>query len=78
MASIPYGEIQTIDCTAKDEDGRDVTIAQIHYAFIIPCQECRYFHALDGTCHSWHWHNWEEAPDAEPDGFCAWGERRQS
>lgn len=43
---------------------------------IVRCRDCKDYRASDATCHSWQWHNWDAAIEVEPDGFCAWGERR--
>lgn len=43
---------------------------------IVRCRDCKEYR--DWTCHSWQWHNWDAPIEVEPDGFCAWGERRQA
>jgi hypothetical protein len=52
---------------------------------IVRCRDCRY--ATDegyGCKHFSHYeqgasYRWEDVPaDVEPDGFCRWGERRES
>ena len=75
MSGIPYNKLQTIDCTAKKEDGESVTIAVLHYAFVIPCRDCKYGIndgelCAEGASDSWDWRN------VEPDGFCAWAVRK--
>ena len=44
---------------------------------IVRCRDCKDYRASDATCHSWQWHNWDAAIDVEPDGFCAWGVRKE-
>lgn len=44
---------------------------------IVRCRDCKEYRDADATCHSWQWHNWETAIEVEPDGFCAWGARRE-
>lgn len=75
MSTIPFGELQTIDVTAEYE-GEKVTVAQLHYAFVIPCMDCRYFEndAMHGAwCTKFVHELWDDY-----DGFCAWGERKDS
>ena len=43
---------------------------------ITRCRDCKEYRESDETCHSWQWHNWDAAIEVEPDGFCAWGERK--
>ena len=45
---------------------------------VVRCRDCKDYRESDETCHSWQWHNWDAPIEVEPDGFCAWGERRQS
>ena len=45
---------------------------------IVRCRDCKDYRASDATCHSWQWHNWDAAIEVEPDGFCAWAERKES
>lgn len=44
---------------------------------IVRCRDCASFREKDWRCTSFQWHNCDESPDVEPDGFCAWGERRE-
>ena len=44
---------------------------------IVRCRDCKEYRDCDATCHAWQWHNWETAIEVEPDGFCAWGARRE-
>ena len=44
---------------------------------IVRCRDCKDYRASDATCHSWQWHNWDAAIEVEPDGFCAWAERKE-
>ena len=44
---------------------------------VVRCRDCRSYRASDATCHAWQWSNWDEAVEVDPDGFCAWGERKQ-
>lgn len=69
MSGIPYNELQDVNCTVNDTDGTPHVIATLHYSFVIPCWECR--HMIAGWC-GLHEHV------ADPDGFCAWGERRDA
>ena len=73
MSGIPYNKLQTIDCTAKKEDGESATIAVLHYAFVIPCRDCRHYEEYVGSC-TRRYHHF----GVEPDGFCAWAERRDA
>lgn len=78
MSGIPYNELQSIECTAKDENGNDHTIATFHYAFVIPCRDCRYYKKDPNPIDpGWSMVCEDSGRDMlEPDGFCAWGERR--
>lgn len=42
----------------------------------VRCKDCAFFREKDWRCTSYQWHNYDESPEVEPDGFCAWGERR--
>ena len=42
---------------------------------IVRCRDCKHYENY--TCNSWQWHNWDAPIEVEPDGFCAWGERRK-
>ena len=44
---------------------------------VVRCRDCKDYRASDATCHSWQWHNWDAAIEVEPDGFCAWAERKE-
>lgn len=84
MSGLPYNELQDVDITATDKDGVTHVLATEHYAFVIPCRECRYYeHEVFtfGERKEYHWCNrdWNGEPvlsGVEPDGFCAWGEKR--
>lgn len=72
---IPYGELQTINITAKDNKGKSHTLEKIHYAFVIPCRDCK--HYTDDEMEYYHYcGNWCE--QVEPDAFCAWGEKKEN
>ena len=43
---------------------------------VVRCRDCKEYRKSDCTCHSWQWHYWECALEVDPDGFCAWGEKR--
>lgn len=43
---------------------------------IVRCRNCASFREEDWKCKSFQWRNCYESPDVEPDGFCAWAERR--
>ena len=45
---------------------------------VVRCRDCKHYRESDATCHSWQWHNWDAAIEVDPDGFCAWGERRDA
>ena len=46
---------------------------------IVRCRDCKHYEetdtmfGFDNTC---NW--WAEEPTVDPDGFCAWGERREN
>ena len=42
---------------------------------IVRCRDCKDYRKSDATCHSLQWGNYGKGIVAEPDGFCAWGER---
>lgn len=44
---------------------------------IVRCSDCASFREKDWRCTSFQWHNCDESPDVEPDGFCAWAKRRE-
>lgn len=44
---------------------------------IVRCRDCEDYRSSDATCHSWLWHNWDEATEVEPDGYCAWAKRKE-
>lgn len=52
------------------------TFSQIKCEEIVRCRDCTFFRGKDWRCTSYQWHNCDESPEVEPDGFCAWGERR--
>jgi len=52
------------------------TFSKIKHEEIVRCRDCASFREKDWRCTSFQWHNCDESPDVEPDGFCAWGERR--
>ena len=45
---------------------------------IVRCRDCASFREKDWRCTSFQWHNCDESPDVEPDGFCSWAERRDA
>ena len=45
---------------------------------IVRCRDCKEYRESDCTCHSWQWHNWDAPIEVDPDGFCAWGEKRDA
>ena len=53
------------------------TLAKFGYVKVVRCRDCKDYRASDATCHSWQWHNWDAAIEVEPDGFCAWAERKE-
>ena len=44
---------------------------------IVRCRDCAFFREKDWRCTSYQWLNCDESPEVEPDGFCAWGDRRE-
>ncbi len=44
---------------------------------IVRCRDCRHYHAEFNGCDDFGdvWH--DEYANVEPDGFCAWGERKK-
>ena len=44
---------------------------------IVRCRDCRYYHPKEGAMLSckFEYHGFTQWKLAEPDGFCAWGER---
>lgn len=84
MSGLPYNELQDFDITATDRDGVTHVLATEHYAFVIPCRECRWYELEVYTfgelkeeyhCCSCDWNGEPVSSDVEPDGFCAWGEK---
>lgn len=72
---IPYGELQTVSITAKDDEGKPHTLEKIHYAFVIPCRNCK--HYTDDEMEYYHYCNylcWQ----VNSNDFCAWGEKKES
>ena len=53
------------------------TFSQKRKDEIVRCRDCASFREKDWRCTSFQWHNCDESPDVEPDGFCAWAERRE-
>ena len=43
---------------------------------VVRCKECKNYRASDASCHAYRWGSWDAAIEVEPEGFCAWGERR--
>lgn len=87
MSGIPYNELQDVNCTVNDTDGTQHVIATLHYAFVIPCKECRWYEHEVYTfgerkeeyhCCSRDWNGEPVSSDVEPDDFCSWGEKRES
>jgi len=87
VSGIPYNELQDVNCTVNDTDGTKHTIATLHYAFVIPCRDCKHYreHAwfgIKGTPlgtdveHACMF--FSDGVKVDPDGFCAWGERRDA
>ena len=77
MADIPFGELKTIDLTADDENGEKHVLKQIHYAFVIPCRDCR-FYVIDPDPIDPGWPmmcEWTGLDMVRPSNFCAWGEK---
>jgi len=54
------------------------TLEKYGYVKVVRCRDCNDYRESDATCHSWQWHNWDAALEVEPNGFCAWGERRDA
>lgn len=44
---------------------------------IVRCRDCRYFNCLWTDCYVCKRNKENFMPFVEPDGFCAWGERRE-
>ena len=44
---------------------------------VVRCMDCKHYHAEINGCDEFGdiWH--DEYANVEPDGFCAWGERRE-
>lgn len=87
MSGIPYNELQDVNCTVNDTDGTAHVITTLHYAFVIPCRECKHMYVVRdwlGMDVKECWLHADRETGAfgkvrtEPDGFCAWGERRES
>lgn len=77
MADIPYGELQYVDVTVKDENGEQHIIDKLHYAYVVPCVECRFYAPNEqGTLGGCTLLDFCTA--GMEHGFCAWGERRES
>jgi hypothetical protein len=85
MSGLPYNELQDFDITATDRDGVTHVLATEHYAFVIPCKECRYYEydvftfgecREETPCCNRDWNGEPVLAVVEPDGFCAWGEKR--
>lgn len=93
MSGIPYNRLQTVEATAKTSNGETVVIETLHYAFVVPCRDCKHGHEtywpafleipsdyLDCTgplVKTWdEYHDVPKDNPVRPDGFCAWGERR--
>jgi len=68
---IPYGELKTINFIVNNENGHEHVLGRVHYAFVIPCRDCKHYDADDMECR-------ENGIRPEPDGFCAWGEAREA
>ena len=79
MSGIPYNELQDVNCTVNDTDGTTHVITTLHYAFVIPCRDCKHLHRDDPwwECHRAGFYV-GTVDGSEPDGFCAWGERRDA
>lgn len=63
---------------AKVVDG---TLVQCDFAQeIVRCRDCRYYQPKEGAMLSckFEYHGFTQWKLAEPDGFCAWGERRDA
>lgn len=85
MSGLPYNELQDVDITAIDRYGFTHVLTTEHYAFVIPCKECRYYEhevfTFGERKYETHYcsRDWNGEPvlsDVEPNGFCAWGERK--
>lgn len=78
MSGIPYNKLQTVEVTAKTDNGETVVIETLHYAYVIPCRDCRYLvddgsvWVCDGFCANIGFND-----GTPPNGFCAWAERRK-
>ena len=72
MSGIPYNELQDVSCTVNDTDGTKHTIATLHYAFVIPCRDCKFCMSYWGADYC----DLFSHVTNDPDGFCAWGERK--
>lgn len=86
MSGIPYNELQDVNFTVNDTDGTKHVIATLHYAFVIPCKECRYYEHEVFTfkeckeethyCNR-DWNSESVLAVVEPNGFCAWACRKE-
>lgn len=70
MSGIPYNRLQTVEATAKTSNGETVVIETLHYAFVVPCRDCKHMQH-NGWCPN-------IIGAMPPDGFCAWGEREKN
>lgn len=50
--------------------------AHLYREPIVRCKDCRHFTAGNREYATCDWCDWWSS-DTEPDGFCAWGERRE-
>ena len=65
--------------TVRVEDEREVYWHMTHLPVleeIVRCRDCEHYHDKFNGCDEFGdmWH--DEYANVEPDGFCAWGERR--
>lgn len=77
MSGIPYNRLQTVEATAKTDNGETVVIETLHYAFVVPCHDCKYANDSCSVCYRGG-DTGDDLyyPEITSDGFCAWGERK--
>lgn len=64
----PDGSIVKVDDPPKPAD----------MVVVIRCRDCKHYHSMINGC-DWFVNEWyDEYVEVEPDGYCAWGERRDA
>lgn len=77
---IPYGELQTANVIANDENEHEHVLERVCYAFVIPCRDCKH-NVIDPCAIDPGWPlmcNLFGCVLQSEDGFCKWGERRDA